>query len=394
MAYPDVLADLMPRLKALRTAVDEHITIERIARYTRILADTPAPSSAASAFRAPVLRQLLTEDGALGSTLSFHPDFKDTGSAAILIGSGESKPLWLFAHLDTISYLVQPRQGERYPLIPFCYHLVVDGVRAALLCRYDLRTNRYVIAAKGEMISEGGTPFFKPDNPGFAVRPGDRVVLHTPYRAMADGDFTGHVDNAGGVAALAVAAPVLAAAGVDAFLGFPDEEEGPRGEGNQVIGRGGSRLVQSMPTPELTFIVDVQQGGGDPDADTRGGAENSSRMGEGAVLAEFSSFARGSVTPPHLYGLAEALAEALPELGVLMQISNNAYTSRSDDISVMLKSPNILLLGFAGFNRHFDRREPKANIGDITHLAKALVYYAALLPVYRRLKAELLGRSA
>ena len=47
-------------------------------------------------------------------------------------------------------------------------------------------------------------------------------------------------------------------------------------------------------------------------------------------------------------------------------------------MSAMLKTPNVLLLGFPGFNRHFDLGEPTANIYDLVNLAKAIVYFAAL----------------
>ncbi len=47
-------------------------------------------------------------------------------------------------------------------------------------------------------------------------------------------------------------------------------------------------------------------------------------------------------------------------------------------MSVMLKTPNVLLLGFPGFNRDFDLGEPTANIYDLGNLAKAIVYFAAL----------------
>ncbi len=49
----------------------------------------------------------------------------------------------------------------------------------------------------------------------------------------------------------------------------------------------------------------------------------------------------------------------------------------------MLKTPNILLLGFPGLNRHFDAGLPKANLGDIVNLSKALVYMALLRPMIR-----------
>lgn len=211
------------------------------------------------------------------------------------------------------------------------------------------------------------------------------------HEDTASGLFTGSIDNAGGVAALAVAAPVLARAGVEALLAFPDEEEGPVAPGNQTIGRGGSRLIGLLPAPDLAIVADVQQGGGDLDADARGGIVNSTRLGGGAVLAEFASLGRGAVTPPDLYALARHTARLLGEFGVRIQESNNAYSSRSDDVSVMLKTPNILLLGFPGFNRHFDRGEPRAHLDDVVHLAKAVIYMSTLRPWFTARRRALLA---
>jgi hypothetical protein len=275
----------------LRPATDAHITRDRVRRYLSAIADTPAPSTAASALRVPVLRQLLEQDDVLGPRLGFDANFGNTGSAAILTGAeGSPKPLWYFAHLDTISYLVQPFDGAAYPLVPFCYHMMVDGQCTAWAYRYDLAANGYAVVGTGKLVSRQGTPFFQPDAGSPVLGPGDRVVPTTRYReTSASGDFVGHVDNAGAVAALAVAAPVLAEAGVAALLAFPDEEEGPPGAGNQMIGRGGTRIVDLLPTPDLAIVADVQQAGGDDSADARGGVVNSCRMGQGAMLAEFSS---------------------------------------------------------------------------------------------------------
>ena len=207
------------------------------------------------------------------------------------------------------------------------------------------------------------------------------------------GLFTGLMDNAGGVAALAVAAPVLAEAGVEAMLAFPDEEEGPVGAGNQTMCRGSARIAALLPPPKLAIVADVQQGGGDPDADTRGGVENSTRLGGGAVLAEFSSLARGAVTPLGLYGLARRMADVIAEFGVRVQESNNAYSSRSDDVSVMMRTPNVLLLGYPGFNRHFDRGLPRAHLDDVMNLAKAVVYASVLGPIFEHRRAAMLRDS-
>jgi hypothetical protein len=178
---------------------------------------------------------------------------------------------------------------------------------------------------------------------------------------------------------------------VDALLVFPDEEEGPPGSGNQLIGRGSARMLNLFPVPELVIVSDVQQAGGKihPNHSDRGG--EGPKLGEGAVLSEFSSLARGAVTPPHLYVLAVELAAALREVGVKVQLSDNSYTSRSDDVSAMLKTPNVLLLGFPGFNRHFDLGEPMANIHDLVDLAKAMVYFAALRKQLRRIWKQFEG---
>ena len=396
-AFTAALASIPGTVERFQPIVESYITTERVRRYLLGLADTPAPSTAAAAFRVPVLKALLRDDGAFGIPgFILHENFENTGSPVIITGrSASARKLWYFAHLDTISYLVQPRVTDAYPLVPFCYHLVVNGVRPARAFRFDLDANRYGTFAEGELHSIDGRPSFHPAPGSTFIRPGDRIVPYVAYQEEREsGEILANIDNAGGVAALAVAAVVLAQTGVDAFLGLPDEEEGPPGSGSQVMGRGSSRIVSLLPPPDIAIIADVQQAGGDKDADTGNGIENSTRLGRGAVLAEFSSLGRGAVTPPHLYALAQRFREAIATAGVSIQESNNAYTSRSDDVSVLLKTPNILLLGFPGFNRHFDLGSPRANLHDVVNLAKALVYYSAIVPVYHELVLQMGGGRA
>jgi putative aminopeptidase FrvX len=373
----------------LAPLVDKQITSERILRYLTALANAPAPSTTSSFIRAPILHRLLEEDGFLGrGNVEFHGDYRSTGNTVVLTGSKAQPELWYLAHLDTLSYLVQPKRDHAYPLVPFGYHLAEDGAREAEVLRFVLERERYETVVHGLIVTAGGHPSFVPhDEMAPALIPGDRVVYTSPLRYDPQTqNLTGHLDNAGAAAALAVAANVLAEANVSAVLGFPDEEEGPKGSGNFIIGRGGIRLLEHFPTPALIVVADVQQAGGNSSlSDTRGGLENSTRMGGGAVLAEFSSLGRGAVTPPHLYALATQLGKRLRSHGVYIQESNNAYTSRSDDVSAMLKTPNVLLLGFAGFNRHFDRGLPQANLMDLVHLSKALVYQALLTRALKRL---------
>ena len=379
-------------LKKLQPLVDAHITPERLRRYVTSISSVATPSTAASAIRNPILKKLLREDGAFaGGYLHFQDNFANTGSTAILTGSNDpGKALWYFAHLDTLSYLVQPQQGTRYPLVPFGHHLIRDGSRRAIAYRFDLSKRDYFVVANGRLESADQRPFFEPENSSTQLKSGDRVVFSATYQEdPISGDLSAHIDNAGAVAALATTAPVLAAARIEALLAFPDEEEGPLGSGNQVIGRGSARIVNLLPVPDLVIVSDVQQAGGEAQADTRGGIENSTRLGNGAVLAEFSSFARGAVTPPHLYALAVSLADSLRDFGVKIQESNNAYTSRSDDVSALLKTPNVLLLGFPGFNRHFDLGTPRANLHDLVSLSKAFVYFAVLSSELRRIQDQL-----
>jgi hypothetical protein len=368
-------------LEALRPLVDAHITAERLRHYVASISSVAPPSTAASVLRGPILRELLRETKDLeNNRLYFHLNFEDTGNTVILTGTkGIRKKIWYFAHLDTISYLVQPRQRLRYPLVPFCHHMIQNGKRPALVYRYLPGNSRYEIVAFGTLESEDAHPFFRPKSRDPRLGPGDRIVISSEYEEDPEtGNFSAHIDNAGGVSALLAAAPVLAAAGIEALIAFPDEEEGPPGAGNQVIGRGSARLLNLLPVPELVIVSDVQQVGAEAPRRTHTRVGNGPKLGHGAVLSEFSSLARGAVTPPHLYALAIEFIDTLQAMGVKVQKSMNAYTSRSDDISAILKTPNILLLGFPGLNRHFDLGRPKANIHDLVNLAKATVYFSAL----------------
>jgi putative aminopeptidase FrvX len=377
-------------INSLVPLIDSHITPERVLKYLTALADAPAPSTTSSFIRAPILRALLQEDGFFGrGNVEFHGNYCNTGNTVVLTGSkSRPKDVWYLAHLDTLSYLVQPKRDDAYPLIPFGYHLAEDGTRAGEVLRFVFERAQYETVTYGSIVTFEGRPSFVPhDATAPAPVPGDRVIYTAQlHHDPQSHDITGHLDNAGAAAALAVAASVLAEADIPAMLGFPDEEEGPKGSGNLIIGRGGIRLLEHFATPMLVVVADIQQAGGNSAlSDTRGGVENSTRMGNGAVLAEFSSLGRGAVTPPHLYELAKRLSTHLRRHGVHIQESNNAYTSRSDDVSAILKTPNVLLLGFSGFNRHFDRGLPRANLMDLVHLSKALVYQALLSPALKRL---------
>jgi len=370
----------LDRCDAIRAQVESYCEPDRLMRYLRALADTPAPSGVSSLMRTPVLRSLLEEDGGLDDdTLRLDPDYAGTGTATLSCGKGAQSGLWYIAHLDSISYLVQPAEQGRHPLVPYCYHLTKVGERRARALRYDLETGTFVTCAEGRLISDEGGPSFVADG-HVVLRTGDRVVPVAPFTAHNDGRLTGHFDNAGGVAAMAVAAPVLAKLSGSAFFAMPDEEEGPAATGSQSISRGALRLMAAAPAPRLTVVIDMQQTA----AEGNTGPNGAGVPGSGAVLSEFSSLARGAVTPPHLYAAVRAFTSGLATRGATVKETSNFYTSRSDDVAVMQRSPGIVLLGFPGADRHFDTDLPSAHIDDFVSLSRALVYMSVLFEQLER----------
>jgi hypothetical protein len=81
-----------------------------------------------------------------------------------------------------------------------------------------------------------------------------------------------------------------------------------------------------------------------------------------------------------------AFTSRLATRGATVKETSNFYTSRSDDVAVMQRSPGIVLLGFPGADRHFDTDLPSAHIDDFVSLSRALVYMSVLF--------EELGRPA
>ncbi len=370
----------LDRCDAIRERVETYCHGERLTRYLRELAETPAPSGVSSLMRTPVLRALLEKDGELdGEGLRLDPDYAGTGTATLSCGKGAQSGLWYIAHLDSISYLVQPALQGRHPLVPYCYHLTKVGERQAKALRYELETGTFVTCADGRLVSDADGPWFVPDG-NVVLRSGDRVVPVAPFTAHNDGLLTGHFDNAGGVAAMAVAAPVLARLSGSAFFAMPDEEEGPAATGSQSMSRGALRLMAAAPAPRLTLVIDMQQTA----AEGNTGPNGAGVPGSGAVLSEFSSLARGAVTPPHLYAAVRAFTAGLATCGVTVKETSNYYTSRSDDVAVMQRSSKIVLLGFPGADRHFDNDVPSAHIDDFVSLSRALVYMSVLFQELER----------
>lgn len=356
------------------TYIEEYIREDIILDYLIRIMETPAPSTTASMTRGRLIKNLLSKNNFLETTsLSFFQNYKKTGNTVIFTGSlKEKKPLWYFAHLDTISYLIKTKQNNEYILTPYCYHLLEESRKVpAGVLRYNIQKNRYENIIDGILFNnDEGNPCFKTKKP-VNLQSGDRVYIksETEYN-KENGIIRGNIDNAGVVAALLAAAPVLAELNIDTMLAFPDEEEGPSGKGSQTFARGSSRLIDELSAPKLAIVADMQGGSLDKDSDT-------AVIGEGIGLAEFSSETRGAVTPPHTYLKAELVAKEIENLGIKVQKNSN-YTPRSDDVNVMRKTPNIILLGIPGTDRHYDKQKPAASLKDIVNLSKAFIYYSML----------------
>jgi hypothetical protein len=360
-----VTPDLFDRLH-------QEITAERVYRYLKPLADTPAPSQTARFTRAPVLAALLAEDGVLSKpNVSFTRDFAGTGNSALLVGrEPHAKAVWMLAHLDIISYMLEPPRGGRYPLSPLCYHMMHPGRRAAEVVEYDLTAHRYVTVCRGDIVTEDkNAVFFEPAPDAAPLCPGQRVCFSSTLEwNRATGEVRGSLDDAAAAVALVLAAAAVSDyPGVELLLGLTDEEEGIEGGANQTICRGGARLLHHFAQPELVIDSDIHES----IEMLEGGGPQGFRPGDGASLAERTSRGRGSVTPPHLFALLRRFAYELADEGIAVRENWGGYVSRSEGVNAMVRTPNVCILGFLGANRHFERDVTSAHMDDLVNLARA-----------------------
>lgn len=360
----------------LFTRIETEITLERAFHYLDVLEAAPTPSQTARWARVPAVESLLREEGLFDTPdIAWHRDAAASGNAVLLLGRNSlRKRVWLLAHLDQISYLVDPGNGDRYPLMPNCFHMQREGARPALALAYDLARGALVVQARGEIVVDGAAIAFV-RHEGNALGPGTRVVYDTPLEWNRETNgLTGYLDDSTGCAALLLAASVLRHYPVEVLIGLTDEEEGPPGDANQSFCRGGRRLIEHFPRPELAIVCDVHES----EAMLRGPGPRGLVSGDGAVFAERSSSGRGSITPPHIYALQQHLAAALDQRGIRLRENWGGYVARSEDINAVAVTPHVALLGVLCSNRHYALAPPAANLADIVELAKALVAYVLL----------------
>lgn len=376
---------ITPALKAIDSRLFERlhkeITAERLHRYLKALADCPAPSQSVRFTRAPVLRSLLEADGLLArSSVHFDSNFERTGNTVLLYGKNpRAKSVWMLAHLDIISYMIEPAVDSRYPLAPLCYHMMHPGKRAGIVMEYDLYERRYVVVGSGAIVTEGkGQIYFEPDEKlrgGAPLHSGQRVCFASSLTwDKATQEVRGSLDDAAAAAALVLAAGIAGDYGGELLLALTDEEEGIEGAANQTICRGGARLLPHFDQPSLVIDSDIHEA----IEMLEGGGPRGFQPGDGASFVERTSRGRGTVTPPHLFALLRRLAEELEAEGIPMRENRGGYVSRSEGVNAMLRTPNVCILGFLGANRHFEREVTSANMNDLVALARAAACLALL----------------
>lgn len=361
----------------LFTSLRNEITEEKIYGYLKPLADTYAPSQTVPFTRAKVLKKLLENDGLLERpNVHFDGNYKNTGNTVLLLGDNENqKQVWLLAHLDIISYLIEPAIDGRYPLTPLCYHMMHTGSMPGVAIGYNINQKGYEVVCRGQILSdENKKVFFIPDRPT-PLRAGERVCFASEMKwDRQTGELRGSIDDIAGVAALLAAARFLSNYHIELMLGLTDEEEGVAGESNQTICRGGARLLRFFDQPELVIATDIHESA--PMIEGKG--PSGLTPGDGASFAEKASHNRGEITPPHLYELQRRLAEELSSEDIRLIENLDGYLSRTEGVNAMLRTPNVVLMGFLGKNRHFQVEETTANIKDLVDLAKAVVCFALL----------------
>lgn len=362
-----VIPSWLAEHESLWRECDERITADAVHELLALVADTPAPSGTSSLTRGVQVQRWCEKDGLLREGTKLQSDAFRSGCDVL---SADGGGLRMLAHLDEVSYLIEGATDDelRWWVAPYCYHLAeLPAPARAVRFAAD---GTWSIVAVGHVSSYEGRHVFEAAGP-VRLAPGDRIALASDVARDASGRLTGSLDNAAGVVAGLLAASVLSRLGVPFSLALTDEEEGPSGAASQTISRGAARLFRHLDDAPLTVAIDIH---GVPDADAA--VVDGHRRPWGASLAEFSSHGRGSVAPPHLFaGVADLLCD-LGDRDVVVRQNVGGYVPRSDDVVAMTHGNRVVILGYPGVNRHFDRGLPAVHEDDLVHLARALVVLA------------------
>ncbi len=369
----EAIAQIIARYPGVIERAHALITPERAFALFKRISDTRAPTLLARHTRGRVIEGLLGEaqrEGVCAASLRYLHNLHGSGAVALSLGKSDRKPIWCFAHIDTISFLTGALSAEGYALTPFCEAKQSDGRRAAQAMALDPESQALTTIARGWLVTRNGAHCF--DTPARDLPPATRVVYSSEAEwDRATGMIHGCIDDAAGAAALTLAAMALSSCDVNVLFVLNDEEEGPVAPGPQAFARGSARLLHRAPReslPELITVTDTHDVGQDADGGLR-----ADRFGTGACFAAFASLARGGVTPPPLLDFQRDLSRYLSSQGVRL-IENGNYVGRSDDASAILSTPNVALVGCPGAYAHFAQR-PRIHVSDLVDLAKTLAVY-------------------
>ena len=346
------------------------ITPATVMGALRRIADTPAPSGASSFTRGPVVESWCQTRGLLAQGATFQRDAFNSGGD--ILSSGEDG-IAILAHLDEVSYLLrEPVEPGLSWVVPYCYHLAEEPVPARIV-RFSADGSWRVVCDARLSLREGRHLVSHPVD--VELGQADRVVLASALtHDEPSGRVTGSLDNAAGVAAALTASEVMLHFGIPFNIYMTDEEEGPSGASSQTICRGASRLLRQVEPAPLTVAVDIH-GLNRSELDA---CDNHWRPW-GASLAEYSSGGKGSVARPDIIATLTHTFGLLSGRGIRVRPNVGGHVPRSDDVAAMLHSNRVVVLGYPGVNRHFDRGLPAVNVHDLVDLARALVVVGALV---------------
>lgn len=364
------LAAVLAERPSLIDEINSRVTPEALLTVLRSIADTPAPSGASSLTRGEVVQSWFesTRLEAAGATLQ-----RDAFDSGCDILTSETGGISILAHLDEVSYLLrEPVEPGLWRVAPYCYHLAEKPAPARIVRFAPDGTWRLLCDAQISLKDGHHLVAFPVD---VELKPGDRVVLASPLAHDENtGRVTGSLDNAAGVAAALLASEAMLGCGIPFSTYLTDEEEGPSGAASQTISRGAARLLRRRAPAALTVAVDIH-GLGKADLERN----QNYRLPWGASLAEYSSGGKGSVARPDIYASLMQALEPLASRGVRVRANIGGHVPRSDDVVAMLHSNRVVILGYPGENRHFDRGLPAVNLQDLVDLARALVVVGALV---------------
>lgn len=364
--------------------LENYINEEIFYNYLKPIADTPAPFQTVSGTRSLTLQRILDNEGILSNgRLKYHRNYKNTGNTVILSGKNETeKQVWLLAHLDVITYLIEKQVAKgKYLLKPICYNLIDSSKRNAVVIGYDTDKCEYRIISKGELISvkdksktqENQILYKCSDN--LKIRPGMRVCLESKLAwDKCTNEVEGSLDDAAGATAIVLATCFMSKYDISIMCGLTDEEEGLAGQGSQSICRGGARLLRYFDQPDLVICSDIHEA-----ADMYGGTgPDNIEAGMGASFSEKSSNGVGEITPPILYEVVRKLSFDLKSTGILLSENIGGYVSRTEGINAMLRTPMVALVGFLGRNRHFQHGFETVKMNDLVNLTKSIICLSLL----------------